>query len=386
VTPRRIIVAGAIAHFPLGGGGNTWAFLQYVLGFRALGIETFYVEHLEPKTAQDDHGRPVAFETSHNARYFGTVMQRFGLEGQAALLQFPGEGHIGLSHADVRSLAGDADLFINISGRFHMTDILSAARRRLYLDLDPGFTQTWQEQYQVDMNLRGHDSYVTVGLNLGQPDCPLPTGGISWKTTLPPVVMAEWETAVAPGTAYTTVADWRGYGAVEWEGVWYGQKAWEFERLMDLPKRVRPPLELCLAIHAGDEVDREALLRHGWRLSEPRTQVATPDAYRDYLWQSRGEFTPAKHGYVAGRTGWFSDRSACYLAAGRPVILQDTGFGRYLPTGEGLVAFDSLDGAAAAVATVEANYAAHAKAARALAAEHLDARRVLPRLLQLAGV
>jgi hypothetical protein len=385
MTPRRIIVAGAIAHLPLGGGGNTWAFLQYLLGFRALGIETFYVEHLEPKSAQDDRGRPVAFETSHSARYFDTVMRRFGLEGQAALLQFPGEGHVGLSHADVRRLAGDADLFINISGRFHMPDILSAARRRLYLDLDPGFTQIWQEQYRVDMNLRGHDCYVTVGLNLGQPDCPLPTAGIGWQTTLPPVVMAEWETALAPGAAYTTVADWRGYGAVEWEGVWYGQKAWEFERLMDLPRRVRPPLELCLAIHPG-EADREALLRHGWRLTEPQTQAATPDAYRDYLWQSRGELTPAKHGYVAGRTGWFSDRSACYLAAGRPVILQDTGFGRYLPIGEGLLAFDNLDGAAAAVATVEANYAAHAGAARALAAEHLDARRVLPRLLQLAGV
>jgi hypothetical protein len=385
MTVRRVIVAGAIAHFPLGGGGNTWAFLQYVLGFRALGIETFYIEHLEPKAAQDEHGQPTAFEKSFNARYFAAVMRRFHLEDQAALLQLPGEGCVGLSHAEVRRLTTDADLFINMSGRFHAADILGAARRRLYLDMDPGFTQVWQEQYGVDMNLRGHDTYVTVGLNLGQPDCRLPTSGLRWQTTLPPVVLDEWETAVPPGTVYTTVADWRGYGAVEWNGAWYGQKAWEFERLMELPRRVQPPLEICLAIHPA-EADREVLQQHGWRLSEPRLQASTPDAYRDYIWHSRGELTPAKQGYVAGRTGWFSDRSACYLAAGRPVILQDTGFVRYLPAGAGLVPFDGLESAAAAVAAVEADYELHARAARTLAREHLDARRVLPRLLEIAGV
>ncbi|MBI4515282.1 MAG: hypothetical protein HY699_05630 [Deltaproteobacteria bacterium] len=385
MTPRRVMIAGALAHHPLGGAGNAWAFLQYVLGFRALGLETFYVEHLGAKECWDEHWRPAAFAASANARSFAEIMRRFGLEGQGALLAFDGDQHVGLSHAQVRQLAGDADLFINMSGRFHLADVLAAARRRVYLDMDPGFTQVWQEQYHVDMNLAGHDAYITVGLNLGQPDCQLPTGGLPWQPIPPPVVLEEWESECGAGGAYTTVADWRGYSEVEWNGVWYGQKSQEFIRFMDLPGRVQVPLEICLAIHP-DEADRALLERNGWRLSDPLRAAATPDSYRDYIRHSRGEFTAAKHGYVAGRTGWFSDRSACYLAAGRPVILQDTQFSRYLPTGRGLLAFDDLEGAVAALNAVEADYAAHAAAARQLARDHLDARRVLPKLLELAGL
>lgn len=147
--------------------------------------------------------------------------------------------------------------------------VLGAARRRLYLDLDPGFVQIWQEQYGVDMNLRHHDVYVTVGLNLSAADCPLPTCGIDWQATLPPVVLDEWTTTAPAGTNYTTVADWRGYSPVEWRGVWYGQKAEEFVRIIELPRRVSAPLELCLAIHP-DEPDFVKLKDNGWRLSEPR--------------------------------------------------------------------------------------------------------------------
>ncbi len=385
MSARRVMVAGAIAHHPLGGAGNAWAFLEYVLGFRALGIETFYVEHLDAKECWDDRWRPSSFAESANVRYLEDISRRFGLEGFTAALDFSGDAHVGLSRREVRQLAAETDLFVNMSGRFHLRDILEAARRRLYLDMDPGFTQIWQEQYKVDMNLAGHDAYVSVGLNLGQADCPLPTCGIAWQTTLPPVVVDEWQTEVPAGSTYTTIADWRGYSEVEWQDAWYGQKSQEFRRLLELPQQVPAPLELCLAIHP-DESDRAELLRHGWRLSDPLIHAATPDTYRDYIRRSRGELTAAKHGYVAGRTGWFSDRSACYLAAGRPVILQDTGFGRYLPTGEGLLAFADLAGAAAAVATVEADYDRHARAARRLAREHFDARRVLPRLLDLAGV
>jgi hypothetical protein len=255
-------------------------------------------------------------------------------------------------------------------------------RRRLYLDMDPGFVQIWQEQYGVDMNLRGHDVHVTVGLNLGAPDCPLPTCGIQWHTTLPPVVIDEWSPAPAPGEVYTTVGDWRGYSPVEWHGVWYGQKAEEFLRIIELPRHVSVPLELCLAIHPN-EPDYGRLEANGWRLSSPRQHCATPATYRAYINGSRGECTVVKHGYAAGRTGWFSDRSACYLAAGRPVIVQDTGAGRYLPTGKGLLTFSDLDGAVTALASVESGYAAHAVAASAMAREHFDSDRVLSRLLRL---
>ncbi len=382
---KRIMIAGAIAHHPLGGAGNAWIFLQYVLGFRRLGFETYYVEHIEEQHCIDDDWKPAPFTTSANARFFDAVMHQFDLQDHSALLASPGGAHIGLARANIEQLARDVDLFINISGRFHLVSVLGAVRRRLYLDLDPGFVQIWQEQYGVNMNLRGHDVHITVGLNLGAPDCPLPTCGFKWQTTLPPVVLDQWTTPAPAGRAYSTVADWRGYGPVEWRGVWYGQKADEFMRIIELPRRVSAPLELCLAIHPN-EPDCTKLEENGWHLVSPRRHCATPDAYRDYLRGSRGEFTVVKNGYAAGRTGWFSDRSACYLAAGRPVIIQDTGIGRHVPVGEGLLTFTGIDGAAAALDAVERDYARHAAAAREFARQHLDSDRVLTRLLELAGL
>jgi len=383
--PPRVMVAGALAAHPLGGGGNAWAFLQYVLGFRALGCPTVYVEHLDASQCIDDDWQRVPFRESANVRLFRDVVTHFGLEDAAALLERDGPGHVELSRTAIEALARDTDLFVNLSGRFHLASVLGAVRRRMYVDLDPGFVQIWQAQYGVDMNLAGHDVHVSVGLNIGAADCPMPTCGIAWHTTLPPVVLEHWADAGAPGPAYTTVADWRGYSPVEWNGVWYGQKAEEFLRIVDLPARVGVPLEVCLAIHP-DEPDRANLERHGWRLVSPRVHAATADAYRAYVRGSRGELSVAKHGYVAGRTGWFSDRSACYLAAARPVVVQDTGIGRYVPTGRGLVTFTGVEDAAAAVARVEADYAVHAAAAAAWARDHVDARRVLERLLRLAGL
>jgi len=378
------MVAGALAHHPLGGAGNAWAFLQWVLGFRKLGFDTYYVEHIEPQRCIDADWQPAPFATSANATFFRAVVERFGLADHAGLLEWEGAGHIGLSRTEIERAARDTDLFVNLSGRFHLRSVLDAVRRRMYLDLDPGFVQIWQEQYSVDMNLHGHDIHVTVGLNLGKPDCPFPTCGIDWHTTLPPVVLDEWTTADAPGSTYTTVADWRGYSPVEWRGVWYGQKAEEFLRIIDLPRRVSVPLELCLAIHP-DEPDRAALTERGWLLTSPRDHCATVDTYRGYLRRSRGEFTVVKHGYSAGRSGWFSDRSACYLAAGRPVIVQDTGIQPHVPTGDGLLTFADIDGAVDAITRVERDYPHHAAAAAAFARAHLDSDRVLTRLWELAG-
>ena len=383
--PKRVIVAGAIESHPISGAGNTWAFLQYVLGFRRLGFETYYVEQLEPEDCIDEDGNRTSFRCSVNARHFSALMEKFNLLGYGSLLESGGAGHVGLSLAEVASLARDVDLLVNISGRLSFESILGAVRRRLYLDMDPGYTQIWQEQYGANMNLRGHDVHVTVGLNLGAPDCPLPTCGIEWQKTVPPVVMEEWETAKPGGKNYTTIADWRGVGAVQWRGIWYGQKADEFAKIIDLPRRLELPLELCLFIHP-DEPGLMDLKTHGWRLVSPASHASTTDTYRDYVIGSRGEFTVVKQGYAAGRTGWFSDRSACYLAAGRPVIIQDTGIGAYLPTGSGLLTFSDLDGAAEALHQVETSYAKHAEAAVSFARKFLDSDRVLSRLLQLAGV
>jgi hypothetical protein len=385
VMATRVMVAGAIATHPLSGGGNTWAFLQYVLGFRRLGCETYYIEQLDPEECIDDDGNKTTFGASANARRFDALMKNLNFVEHASLLPSTGPGHVGLPRKQVESLARDVDLLVNFSGRLNFASILGAARRRLYVDMDPGYTQIWQERYGVDMNLRGHDVYATVGLNLGAPDCPLPTCGIRWETTLPPVILDEWRTTLAPGENYSTVADWRGFEPVEWRGIWYGQKADEFRRIIELPGRIEAPLELCLFIHPK-ESDLAELKRHGWRIASPARHAATMEAYRDYIFASRGEFTVVKSGYAAGRTGWFSDRSACYLAAGRPVVTQDTGAGAYLPSGCGWLTFRDLEDAVAALEQVESAYPKHAAAATAFAREFLDSDRVLSRLLRIAGV
>lgn len=382
---RRVIVGGAIAAHPIAGAGNTWAFLQYVLGLRRLGFDTYYVEEIDGRKCIDDDWTPTTFAASANAKHFLRVMQRFDLLDHAALIDRDTHASIGLGAQQLETLARDAELFINLSGRFHRRAVLDAVGCRMYVDLDPGFVQIWQAQYGVDMNLAGHDVYVSVGLNLGAADCPLPTCGIHWHTTLPPVVLDEWRNDGPAGTRYTTVADWRGYSPVEWQGVWYGQKSEEFLRIIDLPRHVSVPLELCLAIHP-DEPDLPRLLEQGWLLADPHLHARDVDAYRDYIHGSRGELTAVKNGYAAGRSGWFSDRSACYLAAGRPVILQDTGLGKHIPTGSGLLTFTDTRSATAAIEAVEVDYAHHAAAARQLSREYLDSDLVLRRLLGLANL
>lgn len=370
---------------PLGGAGNSWAFLQYVLGFRKLGFETYYLEVLERDRCIDEDWNPAPFSASANARYFRMLMERFDLQDRAGLLEHEGSEHVGLSREEFEKIAPDVDLLLNLSGRLHLKSALASARRRFYVDLDPGYTQIWQERYGVDMNLRDHDAYVTVGLNLGKPDCPLPTCGVRWESTLPPVVLDYWNTEDPPGDVYSTVAEWRGFAEIEWKGVWYGQKADEFRRILSLPRRVDFPLELCVFINP-DDPDRILLEDNGWRLTPPARHAATPDSYRDYIIGSRGEFTAVKEGYSKGRTGWFSDRSACYLAAGRPVVVQETGFSRYLPTGKGLLTFRDLESAASALNLIEQDYSGHAAAARDLAREYFDSDNVLQRLLQIAGL
>ena len=379
------MIAGSIASAGPGFGGNTWAFLQYVLGLRRLGFETYYIEQLAAEKCVDEDNRPTAFGASVNVSHFRALMDEYNLTDHAALLEEKGLGSLGLGRVEVEKLAPDIDLLINLSGALRLESVVGKARRRMYIDMDPGYTQIWQEQYGVDMYLRHHDVYVTTGLSLGKPDCPLPSCGIAWEKTLPPVVLSEWTTQRPPGLVYSTIADWRGFKPVQWRGVWYGQKADEFLRLIDLPRRVAVPLEICLLINANESA-RCDLEQHGWRLASPRQSAATADAYRDYIFNARGEFTVVKQGYAAGRTGWFSDRSACYLAAGRPVVIQDTGIGADLPTGCGLLTFADIDGAVAALEQVESRYAKHAAAAASFAREFLDSDLVLGRLLKLAGV
>ena len=340
----RILVAGMVAADPHQGGA-TWAVLQYVRGLEQLGHEVWLVDPAE---------EPDAEATAYFA----------GLElgPQAFLGRYAGPV---------------PDVLLNVSGMLRDERVLAAAPIRVYLDLDPVFNQLWHLQ-GVDAGLEGHTHYVTVGRHV-------PETGHDWISTLPPVVLEGWPVAERVETeAFTTVGNFRAYGSIEHEGVRYGQKAHSLRPLVELPRRTDERFALALDIHP-DEPDLAALREHGWELLDPRETAGTPERYAAFVRGSKAELGVAKEGYVVSRSGWFGDRSAVYLASGRPVVAQDTGFGERLPVGAGLFAFADVDDVLAAIEAIRFDYGRHARAARAIAEEHFDSRLVLTWLLSEVG-
>jgi hypothetical protein len=258
---------------------------------------------------------------------------------------------------------------------------LACIQRRGYIDGDPGFTQMWA--FETDMGFDAFTHFFTWGTNVGTPDFPVPTD-IPWIHTLPPVALDAWPVAVGDDGRYTTIGQWRGEHAF-YEGEYYGQKAASWERIMDVPLRVNVPMEAALLIHESEEEDIAALTSNNWILTDPTAWALTPEAFQHSIQRSRGEFSVAKEGYVLSRSGWVGDRTVAYLASGKPAIVEDTGFTRHLPAGKGLLGFTGPDEAVAAIESVEANYNEHAKAARALAEEYFDARKVLTEMLDAMG-
>jgi hypothetical protein len=371
VSAPTAIVSGMIAATP-GQGGAAWAVLQYLLGLRRLGWEVYFVEPID---------RPEA-ESAEAAGYCGRVMERFGFADRWTLMPAGGEEPIGMPRERIRSVAGEAELLLNVAGMSD-PDLFECVPVRAYLDLDPVFTQLWHATEGVDMRLDGHTHFVTVADSVGRPGSPIPSCGREWLPTLPPVVLEDWPVADRlEHHAATTVGHWRSYGSIHRDGVQYGQKVHSLRPLVDLPSRTSIRFELALAIHPDEASDLAALRENGWTLLDPAAVAATPDDYRRFVQGSWAEFGLTKSGYVVADSGWFSDRSACYLASGRPVIAEDTGFGRRLPSGEGLLAFSSVEDAAAAVEELQGDYDRHRTAARELAAEHLDSDRVLGLLVE----
>jgi len=272
---------------------------------------------------------------------------------------------------------------VNLAGTLRDARVLETVRRRLLVDLDPAFTQLWHAQ-GVDVGIDAHDRFASVGLRLHAPECDLPDAGVRWEPTLPPVALEHWPAASEePTEGLTAIANWRSYGTLEHDGVRYGQKAHSVRALIDLPRRLAEPPRFALLIDPSETSDLAELHRHGWVLIDAAHETATPASYARFVRASAAELGIAKEGYVVSRCGWFSDRSACYLASGRPVVAQRTGWEHALPEGEGLLGFDDAAEAAEAIAAVRAEPARHAAAARALAEELLDARRVLPGLLEV---
>jgi hypothetical protein len=373
-----ILLSGMIAAHP-GHGGATWAVLQYLLGLRRLGHEVVFVESI-PNTSLDP--KEVPLDRTRNADYFRRVMRDFGFHSTSAILVTGTRQTVGMSYDQIRRVAHSTDVLINISGMLTDEELTGNIPCRIYLDLDPAFNQLWHTLHGCEMRFRGHTHFVTIGLAIGRSDCSVPTCGLPWITTRQPVVLSSWPVAQQiTRDAMTTVGHWRSYGSIEHGGMFYGQKAHSLRQFLSLPTLTTERFMLALAIHLDERNDLAALAANGWHLLDPAQVARTPADYQRFIQGSRAEFGVAKSGYVTSRCGWFSDRSLCYLASGRPVLAQETGFSRFIPVGEGLFAFESTEDILAAIEKMRANYPRHAHAARAIAEGLFDSDKVLSRLI-----
>ncbi|MGI8622209.1 MAG: hypothetical protein ACR2NB_01685 [Solirubrobacteraceae bacterium] len=373
---RLVVVEDLVGPSVLGRGGHAIHVLHALEGLRRLGHDVLFLEYLDAPPS------PAA-----RASFAGLVADWWDPRRAALLDAATGDGLAGLPAGEVAAFAGRADGLVSLAAHYRREPWpwLAQIRPRILVEQDPGYTHLWALDDDPHDVFGVHDVHFTVGLNVGTPRCALPTAGIDWRPLAPPVVLDWWADA-APLTRdrLTTVGAWRDYGHLEFEDRVLGPKVDEWEAFLDLPHLAGEPLELALAIDAEDP-DRARLEAHGWRLEDPAV-VATPQTYRDYVAGSLGEFSCAKGGYVGTRSGWFSDRSACYLAAGRPVVLQSTGFEATLPTGAGLFAVRDAEEAAAALAQIRAEPARHRRAAAGLARDHFDAERLMGRMLEQSGV
>lgn len=378
-----LVFSGMIASDPYQGGA-TWAILQYLLGLKSLGHRVYLIEPIQASALRPSG---TSLEDSVNAAYFRQVLREFGLEESAALLLAGTRQTVGLPYERLESLAAETDLLLNVSGMLTDERLLEKMPLRAYLDLDPGFVQLWHAVEGIDMRFQGHHRFVTIGMALGEPGCPIPTCGLDWIKTLQPIELSYWPVAQEIKTdAFTSVGHWRGYGSIQYNGVHYGQRAHSLREIITLPRHTSSQITLALAIHPDEKNDLEALRANGWHLVDPVLVAGTPRSYRHFIQGSRGELSVAKSGYVHARCGWFSDRSICYLASGRPVVAQNTCFQPYVPVGNGLFAYSTVEEAAEGIARVNEDYPLHAHAARDLAESLFSSRVVLPRLLAQLGL
>lgn len=385
----RIIVTGLVGLYPV--GGVAWDYLQYVVGFARLGHDVIYHEdswswpyHPIEKTYTSDPG--------YSVKYIGDFFKTYapGLEDRWHYLHLHEESY-GMSRELFDEAAANADLFLNVSGACMIPENLSPGCVKVFLDTDPGYNQimlseklSWSENVERwCAGVAAHDRHFTYAENIYGEDCIVPRMDFKWKTTRMPVVMDLWEplsgSFSSKAQPWTTIMTWNAFkGRLLYRGVEYGSKGAEFEKVMRLPGKVDATLKVAVG---GVDAPLERLAASGWQVVDGPRATVTPADYQEFIRGSRGELSTAKHVYVAMRTGWFSCRSACYLAAGRPTVVQDTGFSRVIPARDGILAFNTLEEAAAAIRKVEEDYAGQSKAALEAAREYFDSGKVLERLI-----
>jgi hypothetical protein len=384
----KAVVAGMIASYPV--GGVAWDYGQYALGLERLGFEVYYLEDTGWQTYDPVTGC-YGDDCSYAVRFLGeTLAQLSPALGRRWHLRNMDGRAFGIPAEEFAEVVAGADLFLNVSGGTLLRDEYMLCRRKVLIDTDPGWNHfrnypRWDANpvWHGSRGYRAHDHFFTYAERIGRPVCVLPSLGIDWKPTRSPVVRDCWR-AEPPGDTWTTVMTWKNFAeTITRDGVVYGTKEMEFGRVEELPRRTRARLEVAVG---GADPPRERWRSLGWSVVDSQSVSVTPDDYRSYIQRSRGEFSVTKNVYAATESGWFSCRSVCYLAAGRPVVVQDTGFSDFIPTGRGLFAFTDIEGAARGINAVEADYPAHQEAAREMARTYFDSDRVLGELLSRVGL
>jgi hypothetical protein len=388
--PRTLVVLGMMGRCPF--GGQTWLYLNWLRGFARLGHEVWYVED-DATWPYDPRVDALTDDPGYAASYLDRVTRAVGLAGRWAyrpLFRGSEECH-GLSASQLRDLYRRCDALLNVCGATVLNEDHALAPRRIYVETDPVSNQLElaNGKEKTRQVLADHDTLVTYGENYGEPGClvPLPAG-FRYLKTRQPVDLELWPRCFdARSERYTTIGNWRQNGHdVVWNGeTYYWSKHHEFLKFIELPRR-RPGVRFELFLNVDDAADRRTLLENGWGLESPLERSLDPWAYQELFRSARAEWTVAKDQNVRLQSGWFSERDACFLAMGKPVIAQSTGFERHLPSGQGLFAFRTMDDVLAAIDTIEADYPKACHAARAVAEEHLEASRVAAKFLEDVGL
>jgi hypothetical protein len=380
----RIIIGSYVIRLPLG-GFQSWM-LQWLLGFKRLGHEVYFVEKSGWKNScYDPRTRTMGDDCTYGTEVFGRLLSEYGLGDHWCYVDASGT-YQGMSREQVEAAFRGTDVFIDHMRMCEWAEEAFHAQMRVMVDGEPAYTQMHMENKMEWANegLIEYDRHFSVGLNVGTPACSAPRAGKHWRAIFDPVVLDLFPHLPAPSDGpFTTVMNWQAIKPFEYRGTTYSSKDREFPKFLDLPRRVNTTLELAIA--GGDAV-RQQLTDAGWKLVDAHNATLTFDAWREYIQASRGEFSVCKNYFVATNSGAFSDRAAAYLASGRPVVMQDTGFSTHLPCGQGLFAVRDVEEAAVAINEIESDWEHHSKAARDIAVEYLDASRVLGRFLKELGL
>jgi hypothetical protein len=378
----RIVLGSYMVRYPLG-GMLSWV-LQYLAGFHRLGHEVHFVEKAGYANSCYDPVRDVSSDDcAYGTRVVADLLARAGLRDRWCFVDASGRYH-GLDRARVKKVFAGADLFVDMGTHGTWLDEAERSGLRVLIDGEPAFTQMKMEaRRQAGEQAAEYDAYYTTGRNIGTPRSTAPTAGRDWRPIFHPVTPELFPAAASNGGRFTTVMNWQSYEPVEFRGRIYGHKDVEFEKFVTLPRLTRAGVEVAVS---GKNVPRSRLLEAGWRIRNAHAVTASVASFMSYLSASKGEFSVCKSGFVTTRSGWFSDRSAAYLASGRPVVLQETGFSDHLPCGEGLFAVEDAGEAAAALDEIEADPKRHSRRAGEIAREFLDARTVLTAFLDELAV